>query len=314
VSIPEDLNFQEVVSLLEQMSPEQAAASIGPPTPTAALVAAFPRLAEVEFADVNIDVGDAPVPARRYRSTVSPTRAGLVWVHGGGFIGGDLHFPEAHWVALSIAQHGFAVLSVDYRKCLHGVHHPAPSDDVLTAWRWAIDNAAELGTTPALLHLGGASAGANLAAGVSKRLRDAGEDRPRSVVLVYPLVHPELPPMSGDLRLAVAGDASALRPTMVREICLNFVGSEAGFTDPYAFAAIGDVGNQPPVYVLNAEIDTLRASGEAYAAQLAAAGVEVEVEMEPDARHGHLNEPFGGLGSRSLERMVSWLERRMEAG
>jgi acetyl esterase/lipase len=46
----------------------------------------------------------------------------------------------------------------------------------------------------------------------------------------------------------------------------------------------------------------------AYAAQLAAAGVEVTVEMEPGARHGHLNEPFDGLGTRSLERMLAWLD------
>jgi acetyl esterase/lipase len=66
------------------------------------------------------------------------------------------------------------------------------------------------------------------------------------------------------------------------------------------------------VYVLNAEADPLRASGEAYAAQLEAAGVEVRVELEPGARHGHLNEPFTRPGERSLERISSWLEAHAE--
>jgi acetyl esterase len=96
----------------------------------------------------------------------------------------------------------------------------------------------------------------------------------------------------------------------VRGISLNFTGPEQGLDDPYAFAANGNVANQPPVYILNSEIDTLRASGEAYARLLIAAGVEVVLEMEKGARHGHLNEPFNELGSLSLDRMARWLRGR----
>ena len=51
-------------------------------------------------------------------------------------------------------------------------------------WRWAAANAERLGTTAHGLHLGGASAGANLVAGVAKRLRDGAGPMPPSVIRV----------------------------------------------------------------------------------------------------------------------------------
>jgi acetyl esterase/lipase len=96
-------------------------------------------------------------------------------------------------------------------------------------------------------------------------------------------------------------------PRLIRDLNLNFAGSEAALLDGYAFPANGDVGRQPPVYILNAEADSLRASGEAYGAQLAEAGVHVRVEYEPGTVHGHLNDPDGPGALRSIERMAAWL-------
>ncbi|WP_436790905.1 alpha/beta hydrolase fold domain-containing protein [Yinghuangia sp. YIM S10712] len=58
---------------------------------------------------------------------------------------------------------------------------------------------------------------------------------------------------------------------------LLYAGSEDVPPDPYAFAGNGDVSGQPPVCILNSDTDPLRASGEAYAAQLAKAGVPLPV-------------------------------------
>jgi acetyl esterase/lipase len=44
------------------------------------------------------------------------------------------------------------------------------------------------------------------------------------------------------------------------------------------------------VVIVNAERDSLRPSGEAFAAELARASVDVRVVREPDALHGYLNE------------------------
>jgi len=263
----------------------------------------------VDVTDVTIEGRHGEIPARGYRGATSPTGAALVWVHGGGFIGGDLDMPEAHWVGVELARRGIPVLSVEYRKCVDGVHYPVPLEDVLDAWLWVADIEPALGVDLERLHLGGASAGAHLCAGVTKRLRDESGPLPASVVLAYPNLHARMPASSDALRTALA----ARRPDFVfttdvmRAINLNFVGDEALLEDDYAFPANGELSGQPPIFILNSEADSLRASGEAYATQLADAGVPVRVEFEPGTLHGHLNDPNDPAAERSIERMAAWV-------
>lgn len=309
-SLPEGFDWGQIIASIEAMDPADAMA-MTPGSGTEKLVADFPELGRVVVTDVPIDGPGGPVPARAYR-TAAASGTGFVWAHGGAFIAGHLDMDEAHWVALALAARGISVLSVDYRKCLNGVRFPAPSDDLLTAWRWAVAHAGDLGTAPDRLQLGGASAGANLAADVTKRLRDGAGPMPASLVLVYPLVHAELPPRSDDLVAALAAAELVVDfpPEAVRALNLIFTGGEVGLADPYAFAGNGDVSGQPPTYILNSEADQLRASGEAYAEQLRYAGVEVKVEFEPGTQHGHVNEPYSEGGQRSLARIAAWLAPR----
>ena len=298
------MGFRQIVEFAESTDP---AASVLPTAPSD-LLERFPELADVEVHDVTIGGRHGDIPGRRYRGPGSNATA-FVWVHGGAFIGGDLEFPEAHWVSLAIAARGFTVLSLDYRKSLRGVHYPVPSDDVLDGWLWATEHAHEWGAAADDMHLGGASAGGNLVAGVTKRLRDGAGPLPASLVLVYPVVHPELPPLSPDLHTKFAADdaASGFSTSMVRDMNLQYGGSEDVLDDPYAFASNGPLGGQPPVFVLNSDVDVLRASGEAYADALRAAGVDVTVVTEPDTRHGHVNEPDHPGAARSIERLAAWL-------
>jgi acetyl esterase len=300
------LEFRQIVELAETVDPGAS------PIPAASsdLLEAFPELAAVEVRDVTIEGRHGDVAGRVYGGRDTAGTA-FVWVHGGGFIGGDLEFPEAHWVALAIAASGFPVLSLDYHKALRGVHYPVPSDDVLDGWLWATAHADELSAAPDDLHLGGASAGGNLAAGVTKRLRDGAGPLPTSLVLVYPIVHADLPPFPSDLHEKLAADDAArgFSASMVRDMNLQYAGSEDLLGDPYAMPANGELGGQPPVLILNCDIDGLRASGEAYADALRAAGVDVTVEMEPGTHHGHLNEPDRPAASRSIERVTTWLRQ-----
>jgi acetyl esterase/lipase len=300
------MTWRQIIESLEARDPSEIDALMPGPTPDQ-LIRAFPELAAVEQRDFTIDGLNAPVRARLYRVAGTRPRAGLVWAHGGAFIAGHLDMAEAHWVALALAAQGTPVLSVDYRKCLHGIRFPAPSDDVLAAWLWAIDHADEFGVASTGLHLGGASAGGNLTAGVTKRLRDGAGPAPASLVLAYPVLHAELPAPSDELLAALNRAGVNSQTDSSRDVSLNFVGDNAGLTDPYAFAANGDVSGQPPVYVLNSEADWLRASGEAYARQLQDAGVVVKVEYEPGTVHGHLNEPQSPGGRESLDRIRRWI-------
>jgi acetyl esterase len=286
-------------------------AGTNPPEPRtdvdiASLQRRYPELATVTTTDVAIPGRHGDVPGRIYTAGAPADRA-FVWVHGGSWIGGSLDFAESHWPALVLASQGIPVLALDYRKALNGVRFPIPSDDIVDAWNWIAAHPERLGVTSEQLHLGGASAGADLAAGAMLRLRDGEGTPPRTVTLVYPLVHPELPPISAELAAAIGEDEAGFDPDSTREVTLNYVGDPALLSNPYAFAANGSAAGLPPVFILNSEVDILRASGEAYAAQIAEADGRVTVVTEAGVAHGHFHQPHDPRARASVQRVVDWL-------
>ena len=235
---------------------------------------------------------------------------------------GDLDMPEAHWVATQLAERGIVVVSVDYslspyfdflgtpaRHPAPGVRFPVAHDEVVAVFRQVHGGAVEFGIDASNLSLGGASAGANLAAGASLELRDLQGAIPRTVLLAYPAVHVRVPPPSPDLEEALrAVDDSALFPAARLEALVeNYVGEQGIATHRYAFPGGHDLHGLPPTLVITSDADSLRPSGEAYAAELAAAGVDVLMVRERGTLHGHLNRPAEAAALRSVERLAAWV-------
>jgi len=294
-----DLRSMSLPEALRWLREHGEPADRRPDVDTASLRRRFPRLADVSVEEHDIRTPHGIQPARVYRDrTARASARALVWVHGGAFIGGHLDMPESNWVALELASRGIPVLAADYSKCLGDVHFPVPSDDVLAAWEMADARAADLlGVDPGSLLLGGASAGGNLTAGVTARLRDFGAPVPAGLVLVYPVVHPNGPAASAQL------DPASLHS----QLTMNFVGSADRLADPHAFAALGSAAGFPPTLVLVCEHDGLRPSGEAFAGQLEAAGVAVELRIETGADHGHINEPDDPTALPAIEAIANWI-------
>ena len=266
------------------------------------LVAVHPHLAPIGVADVRIEGPHGPVDAREYLPTGRPA-AGFVWIHGGGFVGGDLDMADSHWVALELAARGIHVLSVDYRKTVGGVTYPVPADDVLAAWQWAGGYLGDAGALP--LHVGGASAGAALAAALTVRLGDGAGPVPASVVLAYPIVHPALPTVDDSVDWYVG-----FTPEAVHHMNLSYAGHLDVLDDPHAFAGVADLHEFPPTFILNSEHDALRASGELFARQLTDSGVETRMMFEPHTIHGHLSDPKSEAAQASVARIADWILHR----
>jgi acetyl esterase/lipase len=127
-------------------------------------------------------------------------------------------------------------------------------------------------------------------------------------VLAYPLLHAELPAWPAHELAAIQATRKLFfAPDWIRDLSLQHVGDPALLNDPHVFPANGDLDGLPPTFILNCEHDTIRSSGEAYARQLAADGVDVTVQMEPGAAHGTLSEPFSDDGQRGIDRIATWL-------
>lgn len=259
-----------------------------------------------------------PLPVRVYAPS-TPVGPGLVWVHGGGFSGGDLDMPEADWVASQLAMRGIVVVSVGYRLAplmrrgadasaapiRDGVRYPVASDEVEYAFRWAVASGLAAGPWS----LGGASAGANLATGATLRLVHARGIVPALAVLAYPTLHAVQAAPDAPLRAALDADpeADTFGPDAVRDMYENYLGGASDAGDVYALPGTAEaeqLAGFPPTIMINDEVDELRMSGEAFAAALRAAGADIDVTTEPGTRHGHLNRP-GDAALASVDRFAA---------
>ncbi|WP_454931941.1 alpha/beta hydrolase [Actinomyces oricola] len=284
----------------------------GPAEPTCAL--AQERTIEGPHGPIPIRVY-TPAPGGQVDRPV-PAGTALVWMHGGAFVAGDLDMPENDLVARGlVTRTGAVVVSVDYHLCTGGIHHPVPHDDVLAAYRWVGGHAAELGVDPTRIAVGGASAGGNLAAGLALHATADG-DAPWQALLVYPVLHAEhWPAPSQELaeRLLTMPQSLRFLPEMMAGLNTTYLGGPVHDVDPCAFP--GETSDRkrleafPPTYIENCENDDLRASGEAFARQLAAAGADVEVVTCAGVPHGHLNAVGSPLTAASLERLAARLRR-----
>ncbi|MBN6190835.1 alpha/beta hydrolase fold domain-containing protein [Aneurinibacillus sp. BA2021] len=279
--------------------------------------------ADLHIADRVLDGPHGALRVRLY-TPASPTGAGLVWAHGGGFAGGDLDMPEADAVARAFAAHGIVVVSVDYRLApmtpdwtsrlgspeRGGIHYPVPHDEMVAAFRWAVSSPiAARGWA-----IGGASAGGNLAAGAALRLTHDGGPVPGLAVLAYPTLQAVQDAPTRELRalLDAQPDADVFTAAFVRGMYENYLGGPLDGADVYAIpgtAAPAQLAGFPPTIMVNDETDELRMSGEAFARALSAAGVDVDVSTEPGTTHGHLNRPDAPAFAATVERFAERLRQ-----
>jgi acetyl esterase len=226
-------------------------------------------------------LGDIPIRVYTPRAAVGSEPAGvLLWLHGGGWVVGNIETADATCRMLA-NRSGAVVVSVDYRLA---PEHKAPAalDDCLAALTWTVENAELLGVTSAKLAIGGDSAGGNLAALVCQRSRDDFGPQIDFQLLVYPATdctfgHPSV-------------DENADGYFLTKAAMAWFTGHYLGEVDPkdpsvsplYADRCDG----LPPAMVITAEFDPLRDEGEAYALRLREAGVPVDAQRYDGQIHG----------------------------
>jgi acetyl esterase/lipase len=228
---------------------------------------------------------DAPdVPVRIYapanRRGVVP---GLLYIHGGGFVLGDLDMFHAHVLRL-VDELGVVIVSVDYR--LAPEHpFPAPVEDCYAALQWFAAKADELGVDPERIGVAGESAGGGLAAGVALLARDRGGPALCFQFLGIPELDDRLdtPSMREYVDTPLWNRPNAIYSWTA------YLGTEPGGDDvsPYAAPARAtDLSGLPPAFVTTCQFDPLRDEGIEYARRLAHAGVHAELRHYPGTFHG----------------------------
>ncbi|MGN6326125.1 alpha/beta hydrolase [Pseudolysinimonas sp.] len=253
--------------------------------------------------------GDVPIRWHASPGDAVPT---LLWLHGGGFFRGALEQPEAHAVAVSLAGAGVAVATVDYRLApvpgmpwprrhagRRRARFPLPLDDVLIAYRRI------RARSPAGVVLGGASAGACLAAAAVLRARDEGHE-PAGAMLAYGFFHAALP------RVGAAGPRSRGHRRLTHMAWAldlanrSYAGSAAALTDPHAFPGGHLRDPFPRTLMIDAQHDVMRASGDRFAAELLGTGTDLERHVLPGTDHAFLNRPRDPAFAVAVSHIARW--------
>ena len=245
------------------------------------------RIDMAEVRDLAAEGPAGPIPLRLYRPAGAPPRETpvLVYIHGGGWVIGDLDSHDA--VCRAIAERaGCLVVAVDYRL---SPEHPAPAaaEDCIAALRWVASHAGEWGGDPARLAVGGDSAGGSLSAVAAIAARDAGLPL-RAQILIYPSTdnRRSAPPY----RSRIANrEVPPLLPDVLDWFMSQYLPDPALGEDwRQSPIAAADKGGLAPALVIVAERDPLHSEGLAYADALAAAGVAVSRLDIPGMIHGFI--------------------------
>jgi len=281
--------------------PALLAARAEPPDPA---VSGHPDPA-VHVADLYLPARHGPVGARWYRArSAAQPGAVLLWLHGGGFIGGsvaDIDYACSRLAHLA----GVIVVSLEYRLA---PEHPYPAalHDTYDALRWLAEHGAALGGDGRVA-AGGQSAGAALVAGACLLARD--QRGPAAYqVLCYPTLD-----FGQDTESARQFDGvfHSLKPGWATQ---QYLAGQP--VTPYAAPMRAKtLAGLPPALVIGAGLDPLRDDARAYAARLDADGVAVTHVEYAGTMHAFLN--FCGVlsaGDHAIRLIAAELTRAFAAG
>jgi acetyl esterase len=234
--------------------------------------------------DVHVEYQRQPLSLRIYTPQADGPFPLVVYVHGAGWVAGNVDTHDNVCRRLTAGVPAVAV-SVDYR--LAPEHRfPTALEDTYRALCWAVENTASLGGMVGHLAVAGDSAGGNLAAAVCLMARDRGGPQISFQLLINPAL---------DLW---GYDGQAFQE--MRWFREQYLGEGADMCDPYASPLLApDLSELPPAFVITGELDCLCAEGDAYARRLREAGVQANVYRQ--AGKGHLGRHFARATAEAAE-------------
>lgn len=228
-----------------------------------------------------VAVEGGSIAVRLYRSNGQGRRPAIVYLHGGGWVLGDLEHSDAVCRKLAVDT-GHVVINVDYRLAPEH-RYPTAARDSFAAFRWAVEKADVLNIDPGRIAVAGSSAGGNLAAAVTLMAREAGGPRPAAQLLVYPCLDDacDAPSYVG------YAEGHIVSTDDMRWYWRQYLDDPSQASESMACPLKAkDLTGLPPALIITAECDPIRDDGERYAARLKQAGVSMTLTRYPGTLHG----------------------------
>lgn len=237
------------------------------PAPDMALTADRPYGEHPEqMLRIHVPHGDEPRPV-------------LVYLHGGGFVGGGLAVVDEPARDLA-ARTGAIVVTPTYRRAPEH-RFPAAHDDAFAALAWVHENIVEFGGDSSRIAVAGDSAGGSLAAAAAIRAQDEGLHL-TSLLLIYPLVNAT----AQNASRTAYGEGYVIGVEDLKWFDSQYLTSPQDAEDPRMNLEAARLGALPPTLILTNEFDPLRDEAETLGEKIKAAGGQVEVTRFPGLAHG----------------------------
>ena len=217
-------------------------------------------------------------------------RGTILYLHGGGWANGDVEFysDACMRTALKLERR---VIAVDYRRSPEH-RFPTALEDCYAVARQLFAGTLIRDADPERIVLMGDSAGGNLTAAVSLLARERGDFRPRTQILLYPLVYNDHSETTLFDSVRDNGEDYILTRQAIVDYIELYLRTPADFHDSrFAPLIATSLADLPRTLVITAEYDPLRDEGEAFAARLDAEGNEVACFRMNDGVHGYFLYP-----------------------
>ncbi len=255
--------------------------------------------AEPDLSVRTVDFTGGGCPLRAYFPKAAEAGPVIVYLHGGGWVIGDLDTHHA-FCTLIARLSGLRVVSVDYR--LAPEHpYPAAHEDCLAAARFIASGPVELGAPVTGIAVAGDSAGGNLAFYLGAKLGDAAV---LAQLLIYPLGDATSPTEGSYKEFA---EGYLLDRRLMDRFIADYLPGEGDIHHADASPLLHPMpAALPPAVILTAGLDPLRDQGRALAGQMAAQGVEVHFIEAAGLIHGIATMRKAlGTGDRIVRRTIT---------
>ena len=230
----------------------------------------------------------------------------LLCAHGGGYVVCSMYTHRKMYAHVAKAI-GCRALIVDYRRAPENIH-PGPVDDMVTSYRWLLDQRVE----PRHVALIGDSAGGGLAVTTILRAREKGLPLPAATMPLSPWLDMDAKGETFETNkerdLLVSREVIAVMSSL-------FLGEGGNRDDPLVNPLHGNLRGFPPIYIQVGADETLLADSRSLAELARRSDVDVTLEIVPEMQH--IFQVLAGAAPEAdaaITKLVQWVRPRLGLG
>lgn len=238
----------------------------------------------VAVTDAVVDTDDGAVPVRLHRPTDAERPPVIVYLHGGGWVLGDLDTHDR--ILRNLAHHtGAVVVGVDYSLSPEA-KFPVPVRQCAAVVEHVVAHADALGVDAGALALAGDSAGAHLALAATLALAERGSAAaPSCLLLFYGLYGLTDSPA----RRLLGGPWDGMSRADLEFYWSQYLPGLEHLSSPQVDLLSADLTAVPPCYLAAADLDPVKDDSAVLAALLERLGTAVEHSVFEGVLHGFLH-------------------------